>query len=429
MTPRAPARVVASGQRIGLALRACILTPSSTGIVHHDDGALLVDDAGRIVFVGPWREGRRRHAGPFRDLRPLVVVPGFVDAHVHYPQTRIIGRATGRLLDWLERTVFPEEARFERAAYARAVADEFAARLLAAGTTSAAIYATSSARATDVLFERLAHHGLRALVGLVLMDRSGPRELLVRRERAMAGARSLVRRWHGHDGGRLEFAVTPRFAPSCTRALLRDAGRLAAEHGLPVQTHIAETHDEGRAALAAHPYATGYADIYDRAGLLGERTVLAHCIHLRPREWGTVRDRGASVAHCPDSNFFLGSGRMRLDETTKRGIPVGLGTDVGAGRSFSMRRIMASAYDNALCLDRPVDPAALLRLATLGGAEALGWDRRVGSLEPGKEADLVALGLPSGDREGLLAALVFDSDETRVARVWIRGKELELGGP
>ncbi|MCA9623883.1 MAG: amidohydrolase family protein, partial [Myxococcales bacterium] len=267
--------------RVSLALRGRVLTPRSDGgLTVFPDGLLLADANGVIVQIGSYRSGRKRYPGPVRDLRDTVLIPGFVDAHVHYPQTRIIGRATGPLLDWLDTSVFPEEARLSRAAYAEAVAAEMIDRMIAMGTTSAAIFSSSSPTATERLFTHLAARGMRAAAGLTLMDVRSPKALKLGREPAMKAMRRLVRRWHGHDAGRLEVAVTPRFALSCSRAMLREAGRLARDEGLLVQTHVGETKQEGRLTLEAHGYADSYVGVYDAAGLLGPRTVLAHAIHL-----------------------------------------------------------------------------------------------------------------------------------------------------
>jgi guanine deaminase len=412
---------------VTLALRGRILTPLGRGGLEYlPDGLVRADDDGRITEVSAYP--KRGVPVLVRDMRPALLLPGFVDAHLHFPQTRIIGRASGPLLEWLDESVFPEEARFARPAYARAVADDFIDRMLGAGTTSASIFSSSHAGATHILFERLAARGMRASAGLTLMDQRCPRSVAVPRKEAMAAARKLAARWDGHDGGRLRFAVTPRFALSCSRGLLEDAGKLAAELALPIQTHLGETPGEGEATLAAHPYAQSYLDVYDRAGLVNERAILAHAIHLSKAEWTTVARRRAHLAHCPDSNFFLGSGRMRLAHALGKGIGVALGSDVAAGRSFSMRRAMASAYDNALCLDARVEPAELFRLATLGGASALGAGDRVGSLEPGKECDLVAVSVSPRAKtvDEVLAELVFDNDRVDVLEVYVRGRRLEL---
>ncbi|MBM4377103.1 MAG: guanine deaminase [Deltaproteobacteria bacterium] len=418
------ARVEAS-ERDAFALRGTLVTPlADGGTLFAEDGLVVVGRDGAIRYAGPTRGAR--HRGPIEDLRPALLTPGFVDVHTHFPQTRIIGCATGPLLDWLEGSVFPEEARFTRAAYAREVASEFTARLIAAGTTTVALFSSSSPRATDIAVQALDEAGLRAVVGLTWMDQNCPKALRISTDDAIAASRRALARWHGRNGGRLRFAVTPRFAISCSRPMLEAAGALAREHELLVQTHVAENEREGVATLEVHPYASSYLDVYARAGLLGPRTVLAHAIHLGARDWRQLADTGTTIAHCPDSNFFLGSGRMRLAPPTRLGVPVGLGSDVAAGRSFSLRRAMASAYDNALALGAPASPEALLRLATLGGATVLGCAQETGSLEAGKDADLVVVPRPRPARtlDAALAGLVFDTDAIEVSASYVRGRRI-----
>lgn len=414
------------------AYRGRLLTPTAApaggasapgGAVRYlDDALLVVGGDGRIALAEPFTPGA--FAGPVLDLRPAVLMPGFIDAHVHFPQTRIIGSASGPLLEWLERSVFPEEARFHDDGHAARVAAEFTGRLLASGTTTCVAFSSSGAAATDRLFQALSRAGLRGIVGLTLMDQHCPAELCVPRDEAIAAARDLVQRWHGAGDGLLEFAITPRFAPTCSRALMEAAAELAADHGLLVQTHVAETPAEGEAALRAHPWARDYIDIYERVGLLSGRALLAHGIHLSPREWDRIAETGAALAHCPDSNFFLGSGRMRLAEARARAVPVALGSDVGAGRSFDMRRSMSSAFDNALCLGDRMTPAELFVLATQGAADAIGLGRVIGSLDPGKEADFLAVRFPEyvHGEAATLQHLVFASETAAIQRVFVRGK-------
>jgi guanine deaminase len=430
------------------AFRGKLLTPCTPGprgdpgsppLRYLADGMLVVDDEGALAYVGPFEgpDGGRDPAwsGPVLDLRPRVLVPGFVDTHVHYPQTRIIGSATGPLLRWLEATVFPEEARFHDEAYAQAVAREFTSRLIAAGTTTASIFSSSSLRATEVMFEELERSGLRAIAGLTLMDQGCLEALHVAREPALEACERLIARWHGAHGGRLSFAITPRFALSCSRALMEGAAKLAADRRLLVQTHISENPREGEETLRAHPYADDYLGVYEATGLIGPRTLLAHAVHLSPHEWDRVASRGARIAHCPDSNFFLGSGRMPLREPRSRGVPVGLGSDVAGGRTFDMRRAMASAYDNALCLGDPATPEELFTMATLGGARALGLDAVTGSLEIGKDADFIAIDLPEylESQAAVLGHIAFASESRRVSRVFVQGELVggatEHGGP
>jgi guanine deaminase len=413
------------------AYRGRLLTPLSTGregaparLRFLDDALLVVDRDGRIAWVG------EAAGAPFRgaalDLRPAVLLPGFVDAHLHYPQTRITGSASGALLDWLERSVFPEEARFADPAYAVEVAGEFTRRMLAAGTTTCAAYSSAHPAATDRLFEELDRAGIRAIAGLTLMDQACPEALRLHPRDAVPAARDLLQKWHGAGAGRLGFAVTPRFAPSCSRALLEAAAQLAADHRLLIQTHVAEQPREAEIALRAHPYGESYLDIYDKVGLLNERTLLAHAIHLSSREWDRLAEAGARVVHCPDSNFFLGSGRKPIREPQRRGVPVSLGSDVGAGRSFDLRRAMSHAFDSALCTGERLTPTDLLAMATLGGAAALGLADRVGALDPGKEADFIVVRCPThaATEADVLAQLVFASDATAVLRTYVRGAQV-----
>jgi guanine deaminase len=390
-------------------------------LLYIEDGLLIVE-GGSVASVGPFAAGK--FEGPVRDMRPCVLLPGFIDAHIHYPQTRVTGSASGELLEWLVKTVFPEEMRFSDELYARTVAKEFVERMLSSGTTTCAAFGSSLPRATDVLFEELDGSGMRAIAGLTLMDQACPEALALPRAKAVEACSDLIARWHGRDDGRLSFAITPRFAPSCSRRLMEDAARLAADHGLFIQTHISESRAEDREALAAHPYASDYLDVYDKVGLITDRTLLAHVIHLSGSEWDRVAERGSRVVHCPDSNFFLGSGQMRMIEARSRGIPVALGTDVAAGRSFDMRRTMASAYDTAACYGQRASAGSVFALATLGGAEALGLEASIGSLEPGKDADFIAMRLPEyvEGLESVIAQVAFAGDLACVERAFVRGR-------
>lgn len=389
------------------------------------DALIELDASGRIQTVGPAPADCRvpeTHPG-------TVLLPGFVDTHIHFPQTRMIGSASGPLLTWLERSVFPEESRFRERAYAEQVAVEFCDALIAQGTTSASIFSSSHPEATDALFAELSRRGLRGMAGLTLMDRGAPPAVLREAPAALEACEALIERWHGHDAGRLRFCVTPRFALSCTSELMRGAGRLAEKHGLWMQTHLSENREELRATAAAFPASADYLGVYEDHGLVGSRSLFAHCIHLSEGEWGRMARHDAAVAHCPDSNFFLGSGCMPLRQATERGIRVGLGTDMGAGRTFSLRRVAASAYDAALVVQAPVAPEELLWRATVGGALALGLEG-VGRIAPGYEADLVAVDVPGhvAAEEGLLDALLFRRDSGPVRATYVRGRRLTSGG-
>ena len=405
--------------------------PHGPGFDDLGDIVVEIDDAGRISRVAPATGGVDVDVGDSLDLGGCVLLPGFVDAHVHYPQTRVIGSASGPLLEWLERSIFPEESRFVDPAYAAAVAREFCDALVARGTTCAVVYGSSIPRANELLFAELERRGLRAFVGLTLMDRGAPRPLLCDTSAALDACVGFVDEWHGRDGGRLQFAITPRFALSCTSALMRGAADLAARHGLVVQTHIAETHAEIGATAIAFPDCEHYLDVYADHGLCTSRTLFGHCIWLADAEWDRLAATDAVVVHCPDSNFFLGSGRMPMNAASDRGIRVALGSDVGAGRSFDMARIAASAYDTALASNVESSATDVLWLATRGGARAVGAGDKLGRLAPGYDADLVAIPLPDylvgAPPSAVLDAVAFRHDRGPVAATIVRGLRLDAG--
>ncbi|MCB9778633.1 MAG: amidohydrolase family protein [Alphaproteobacteria bacterium] len=381
------------------------------------EGVIEVGPDGRIVAV--------RDSGP-ADVRlgPAVLTPGFVDGHLHYPQTRIVGAASGPLLDWLRHSTFPEEARFADAGHARAIADAFCAALAAAGTTLAFVYGSVHPTAADILLQTLADRGLRAIAGPVLMDMGAPDALFLPPDRALPALASLADRWQGHDDGRLQVAAIPRFALSCTADLMRGAAELAAPRGLWCSTHLSENTDEVRVAAELHG-GPDYLGIYEALGLVHDRSVYAHCIHMSDEEWDRFAAAGAVVAHCPDSNDFLGSGGMPLDPVRARGIPVVLGTDIAAGRSFRVPRIASSAHDNALRQGVRVPPETWLWHATRGGARALGQPD-LGALEPGFQADLVLHDLPAwvDSADDALAWLLFHHDAPPPRGTWIRGRRV-----
>ncbi|KIG13671.1 Guanine deaminase [Enhygromyxa salina] len=386
------------------------------------DAVVRIDDAGVIASV---------EAAPADCALPqtwpgAVIVPGFIDVHLHFPQTRVIGSASGPLLPWLERSVFPEERRFADKDYAATVANEFCDAMIAQGTTSAAIYSSSHPGATEQLFAALARRGLRAATGLTLMDRHAPAALLRSAADALAASEGLLERWHGYDRGRLQLSMIPRFAISCTPELMDAAGAFAATHGLLIQSHISENLDEIAKTLELFPGQRDYLGVYEAHGCATANTILAHCIHLSDHEWSRFVDRNIAIAHCPDSNFFLGSGAMPLQAALDRGLRVGLGTDVGAGRTFSVRRVAAAAHDAALLHGAALSPQALLWLATRGGARALGRGQ-LGCVAPGFEADFAVIDLPllgSSDLDTIIDALLFRHDAGPVRATLVRGRVL-----
>jgi guanine deaminase len=395
-----------------------------------DDGYLAIDGS-RIAGTGPWDE---HPEGEVVDLgRKTLLTPGFVDTHLHAPQLEMIGSYGGHLLEWLNRYTFPTEAKFSDPGHARKVAQALFEELPRNGTLCALIFSTIHRQATSIFFEEAERRGFRAIVGKTMMDRNAPEALIEEADEAYENSRALIREWHGR--GLLRYAVTPRFAPTSTPELLDVAGRLVREHeGVYVQTHISENLHEVAWVRELFPEAE-YADVYDAYGLLTERTVLAHGVHLTEEELDLLARRGARIAHCPNSNLFLGSGLFPLHHVLGSGVRVGLGTDIGAGTTPSMFNAMADAYKVQQVQGVSLNPFQLWYLATLGGARVLSLEGESGSLERGKSADFVALDLEAtpllalrsrraAGIEDLLAALIFMGDDRAVSAAWIAGREV-----
>lgn len=426
------------------ALRARLLTPLARGAIRYEADALLTVGAdGTITHVGPWTGAP--DGTLVVDLRPMVLLPGLVDLHVHLPQVPAAGMGAGLdLLAWLERHIFPLERRFDAATARRLVPDVLRA-MAAAGTTTFLGYGAIWADSMDASFHAAETHGIRAVMGAVMMDRTSydhATPVSARLDRALRESAALADRWDGAADGRLGYAFTPRFAVSCTAELLRASAALARERGAIWQTHVSEDVREVETVARLFPDARDYLDVYDRAGGLGPRSVLAHAVHLSDRELARLVESGTRVAHCPASNLFLGSGVMPLGRYLDAGAVVGLGSDVAGGPELSMFAQMRVARDAAAarCLTtgdpRPApDPLGLLRVATLGGAQALGLGERIGSLEPGKEADLIAVDprptLPPGGEDShdpaeLMGRLVFRERAGMVRGAWVRGHLLPM---
>jgi guanine deaminase len=422
------------------AIRARLLTPLGDGQTRYeDDGLLRVDGTGRISAAGPFD-------GPSDevvDLRPALLLPGMVDLHAHLPQLPSAGLGSGLdLLSWLERYIFPLERDFDAAA-AEVVAPAAFRALAAAGTTTAVLYGAVYEPSLEVCFSHAAEHGMRAVMGKVMMDRQrydpslDDSEVL---DVSLRQSAALIQRWHGHDDGRLAYAVSPRFAVSCTADMLRRSVELARSTGVYWQTHLAEDRVEIEEVGRLFPEAIDYTDVYDRAGGLGPRSILAHAIHLSEREVERLAATQTGVVHCPASNLFLASGAMPLARYLAAGMRVGLGSDVAAGPELSMFSVMrAGAYTQSGLRTMvgesraSLGPLDWLRLATLEGARILGLEDRIGSLEVGKEADLICVdpsmtaplsGQQLDDPVELMSRLIFRSRPQMVRGAWVRGRLL-----
>ena len=363
----------------------------AAALQHFSDGILAIRD-GHVVELGPADDMLAKLPSDIvhDDYRGQLILPGFVDTHTHYAQTDIIASHGEQLLAWLEKYTFPAEARFADPAHAATVANFFCDELLRNGTTTVMAFATVHASSVDALFEAALQRRMRLITGKVLMDRNCPPELRDCAASGEAESRTLIERWHGRE--RLLYAVTPRFACTSTPAQMESAARLFAQHpGLYLQSHLAESRGEVEWTARLHPAARSYLDVYDGFGQLGARSMYAHCIWLDDVDRARMATTGSAMSFCPTSNLFLGSGLFDLERARALGIRVGLGTDVGAGTSFSMLQTLNEAYKVLQLKGQRLSAQSAFHLATLGGAHSLYLDDRIGNFLPGKEADLVVL--------------------------------------
>jgi guanine deaminase len=406
--------------------------PASAGpasVRYWPDGLLVVED-GLVLASGP-HSGLSEALGEVETERlDGLIVPGFVDAHVHYPQVECIASHGEQLMQWLERHIFPAEKAFADRGHADRVAAFFLDELLRHGTTSALVFATVHAGSVDALFEAALERDMRIVSGKVLMD-LGPDGLRDSVESGRADTEALIARWRGR--GRLGYAVTPRFAPTSSAGQLADAGVLVAAHpDVLMHTHLSENPGEIDFVAQRFPDSADYLDVYDRFGLVGPRSVFAHCVHMSDRALARMAEAGSGVAFCPTSNMFLGSGLFNLAQADRHGVGIGIGTDVGAGTTLSMLHTLGEAYRTCQLKGASLDPFRALHFATAGAARVMGIGDRVGGLLPGQEADFVLLdpaatpllarrcaGASLHDR---LFALQILGDDRAVAATYLRGR-------
>ncbi|KQQ63624.1 guanine deaminase [Pseudomonas sp. Leaf129] len=355
------------------------------------DGVLVVED-GRISALGAASEVLPTLSDDVEVTHypDALITPGFIDTHIHFPQTGMVGSYGEQLLDWLNEYTFPCEGQFADKAHADGVAQIFLKELLRNGTTTALVFGSVHPESVDALFEAARALDLRLIAGKVMMDRNAPDYLTDTAQSSYAQSKALIERWHGK--GRLHYAVTPRFAPTSSEAQLTLAGQLLREYpDVYLQTHLSENLQEIEWVKALFPERSNYLDVYDHYQLLGERSVLAHGVHLCDAECARLAETGSAIAFCPTSNLFLGSGLFNLPQAERFKVNVGLGTDVGAGTSFSLLHTLNEAYKVMQLQGEKLNPFKSLYLATLGGARALRLEDRVGTLQPGTDADFVVL--------------------------------------
>ncbi len=365
-------------------------------IAFDSDGLVVIAD-GHIEAVGTAHELLTRYPGIDVTAYPgQLIMAGFVDCHVHYPQTGIIASYGAQLLEWLNTYTFPEELRFADPVYARATAEIFLDEILRNGTTTSSVYCTVHPQSVTAFFEATEVRGLRMAAGKSMMDRNAPAGLMDTAQRGYDESEALIHRWHGH--GRLTYVVTPRFSATSSDAQMAAMGALWKAHpSTLMQTHIAENPAEIAWIKRLFPTARDYLDTYERVGLIGPGANFGHAIHIEPREIDRLRESGSGISHCPTSNLFIGSGLFDMAglRQTAQPIPVGLGTDVGGGSSFSMLATMRAAYEIAQLRGNSLHPIRAFWLATQGSARVMRTDDRIGNLAPGYEADMIVIDLKS----------------------------------
>ncbi len=409
--------------------------PAETDDNHRyfEDGAIVID-GGTIEAIGDHADLAEPEL-PETDHRPHLILPGFIDPHIHFPQVQVIASWGAQLLDWLNTYTFPEGARFRDPAHAARMAEAFLTQLTDHGTTSAVAFCSVHPASAEALFAAAEARNMAIVAGKVMMDRNAPETVLDTARQGYDDSKHLLEKWHGR--GRLRYAITPRFAITSTAAQLEAAGALAAEFpDFHIQTHLSENRDEIAYTLSLYPEARDYLDIYETHGLLGEKTLLGHSIHLEPREIARMAETGSRAVFCPTSNLFLGSGLFDEAGLRAAGVTSGIATDVGGGTSYSMLQTLNEGYKILQMRGQKLHPLAAFHWATRGNALALGMADRIGTLAPGSDADLVVLDARATpamalrmERAGTLAEELFIlqimGDDRAVAQTYVAGRPMK----
>lgn len=372
------------------------LVSEQDSVRYLEDGLLVLED-GKIKDFGPYSELSAQYTNlPTITYPDKLILPGFIDTHIHFPQVEILASYGEQLLEWLTTYTFPAERKFHNQDYAQKVAAFFLDELLRNGTTTALVFATVHPESVEAFFEEADRRNLRMITGKVMMDRNAPEFLMDTAETSYQESKTLIQKWHKHN--RLLYAVTPRFAVTSSNEQLQQAQRLLTEFpDVYLHTHLSENVNEVELVAQLFPESAGYLDVYDRFGFVQPRSIFAHGVQLRDDEFRRLAATKAAIAFCPTSNLFLGSGLFKLAQAKSPEHPVlvGLGTDIGGGTSFSMLRTAHEAYKVAQLQNQKLSPFRALFLATLGGAQALYLDDKLGNFNVGKEADFVVLDLQS----------------------------------
>lgn len=406
----------------------------------YKNGYMVVSDSGEIVKISqdnPQADYPKFH---YRDLSSCAILPGFVDVHNHLPQYAFAGVGGMSLIPWLKRYTFPREEMFEDEQVAQSASEIFFRDALRYGTTTTMTYTTIHKSATDIAFQVASKSGIRAFIGKVMMNQNSPRSLTERAEQSIEEALALADKWNGHDE-RLFYVLTPRFAMSCSFELMRDIGKIAKEKNLYIQSHLSENREEIALTQKLFPKSKSYTDVYLQAGLLGEKSIMAHGVHLGSEELNILKKTKTKLAHCPTSNRFLGSGIMPLKRYDNLGLSMGLGSDVAGGYSLSILNEMRESIESSKTLsyflqesnhESVITPSEAFYFATLGGATVLGMERKIGSLEVGKKADFIVVDYQSlnetteeyNQAEQILSQLIYRGDRETIKEVYVGGNRL-----
>ncbi|WP_313348705.1 guanine deaminase [Paracoccus sp. (in: a-proteobacteria)] len=403
-----------------------------SAFTYHEDGALITE-AGKIVAIGDYADLREPELREI-DHRPHLILPGFIDTHIHFPQVQVIASWGAQLLDWLNTYTFPEESRFAQQGHAPAMADKFLDLLLQHGTTTAVAFCSVHPQSAEALFSAAEARNMAMVAGKVMMDRNAPEAVLDTPQQGYDDSKQLIAKWHGR--GRQRYAITPRFAITSTPAQMEMTGQLVREHpGCHIQTHLSENRDEIAFTLSLYPQARDYLDIYETYGLLSDKLLLGHSIHLEPREIARMAETGSRAVFCPTSNLFLGSGLFDEAGLRAAGVVSGIATDVGGGTSYSMLQTLNEGYKILQLRGQKLHPFAAFHWVTRGNAVALGMADRIGTLEPGSDADLVVLNSSATpamalrmERAETLAEELFIlqilGDDRAIAQTYVAGKPM-----
>ncbi len=415
--------------------RARILNPvSAEDVVDLRDGLLIVDDKGKIVSCSSFLHAKQNgFKGKIVDLRRYVIIPGLVDCHLHLPQLDCRGKHGATLLDWLNRYIFPAEAAFKDLRIVDDIGKRFFKKLILNGTTTAGIYVTVHAPATDYSFKLAKACGLRTIMGKVMMDQGPIGALREDTKTSLRESEDLAAKWHMSAGGRLRYAFTPRFAPTCSRELLSEVGKIISNSDVYLQSHIAETKEENAKVMQLFPEFPDSFSIFENTKCASPRTILGHAIYLSDDEYKRMAQTGTKIAHCPTSNFFLKSGWMPLLRVERAGVDYGFGTDIGAGTSMSVFTEMRHA--DYTQLNTSISPVKAFYVATMGGAKVFSMEKEIGNFQSGKWADFVVLDIKQIDyhyrlselsTDEILSLLMYRGDGRVVKSTYVGGKKLDV---